>query len=227
MFTLWAEDMTMQISELARRTGASTKAVRYYEDLGLLEPSRLSNGYRDYTDEDVQIVSEVRALAAVGIAPSKARPFIDCLRHGHEHSDECPESLAAYRDSIAVLDQTIASLTQRRQDLAARLDAAACRAFDTKGDALTDFTTLPAGLPVPENDGAADHLVGLQVPDITLPSSGGGEVPLRHLPAGRTILYLYPLTGRPGADLPEGWDAIPGARGCSTEACTSATTSPN
>lgn len=36
---------------------------------------------------------------------------------------------------------------------------------------------------------------------------------------GRTILYLYPLTGRPGTDLPEGWDAIPGARGCSTEAC--------
>lgn len=209
----------MKISELARRTGASTKAVRYYEDLGLLEPSRLPNGYRDYSGEDVQIVSEVRALAAVGIAPSKAGPFIDCLRHGHEHSDECPESLAAYRDSIAVLDDTIAALTQRRQDLAARLDAAACRAFDKKDEPLTDFTTLPAGLPVPENDGAADHLVGLEVPDITLPSSGGGDVQLRHLPVGRTILYLYPLTGRPGVDLPDGWDAIPGARGCSTEAC--------
>lgn len=209
----------MQISELARRTGASTKAVRYYEDLGLLAPSRLPNGYRDYSEEDVQIVSEVRALAAVGIAPSKAGPFIDCLRHGYEHSDECPESLVAYRDSIAVLDETIASLTRRRHDLAARLDAAACRAFDKKDEPLTDFTTLPAGLPVPENDGAADHLVGLEVPDITLRSSGGGEVQLRQLPAGRTIVYLYPLTGRPGADLPAGWDAIPGARGCSTEAC--------
>ena len=209
----------MQISELTRRTGASTKAVRYYEQLGLLDPSRLGNGYRDYSEEDVQVVSEVRALAAVGIAPSKAGPFIDCLRLGHEHSDECPESLAAYRDSIAVLDETIASLTQRRQDLAARLDAAACRAFDTKDDPLTDFTTLPTGLPVPENDGAADHLVGLAMPDITLTASDGGEVQLSDLPAGRTILYLYPLTGRPGADLPEGWDAIPGARGCSTEAC--------
>ncbi len=209
----------MQISELARLTGASTKAVRYYEDLGLLEPLRLPNGYRDYTEEDVQIVSEVRALAAVGIAPSKAGPFIDCLRHGHEHSDECPESLAAYRDSIAVLDETIAALTQRRQILTARLNAAACREFDKEYEQVTDYPTLPAGLPVPENDGAADHLVGLRVPDITLKSSGGGPVQLGSLPMGRTILYLYPLTGRPGTDLPEGWDAIPGARGCSTEAC--------
>lgn len=209
----------MQISELARRTGASTKAVRYYEDLGLLAPSRLPNGYRDYSEEDVQIVSEVRALAAVGIAPSKAGPFIDCLRHGHEHSDECPESLVAYRDSIAVLDETIASLTRRRHDLAARLNAAACREFDKEYEQVTDYTTLPAGLPVPENDGAADHLVGLRVPDVTLKSSGGGPVQIGSLPMGRTILYLYPLTGRPGTDLPEGWDAIPGARGCSTEAC--------
>lgn len=44
-------------------------------------------------------------------------------------------------------------------------------------------------------------------------------VRLRDLPAGRTVLYLYPLTGRPGIDIPEGWDAIPGARGCTTEAC--------
>ncbi|MDH6194705.1 peroxiredoxin/DNA-binding transcriptional MerR regulator [Mycobacterium frederiksbergense] len=209
----------MQISELARRTGASIKAVRYYEDLGLLTPSRLGNGYRDYTDEHVQIVDEIRTLAAIGISPSMASPFIECLRHGHEHSDECPESLAAYRDSIAVLDQTIASLTQKRHALTARLNEAACRAFDQEYRPLTEFTSLPAGLPVPEDDGAADHLVGLPIPDIALASSGGGQVRMRSLPAGRTILYLYPLTGRPGVDLPEGWDAIPGARGCTPEAC--------
>jgi peroxiredoxin/DNA-binding transcriptional MerR regulator len=219
MFTLGTEDLNMQISELARRTGASTKAVRYYEHLGLIDPSRLRNGYRDYSEEDVQIVSEVRALAAIGIPPSKAGPFVDCLRHGHTHSDECPESLAAYRDSIAVLDETIASLTQRRQVLTARLNAAACREFDKEHELVTDYTTLPVGLPVPENDGAADHLVGQRVPDLALPASDGSSVQLGNLPSGRTILYLYPLTGRPGIDLPEGWDAIPGARGCSTEAC--------
>lgn len=209
----------MQISELARRTGTSTKAVRYYEHLGLLTPARLGNGYRNYSDEHVQIVEEIRALAAIGISPSKAGPFVDCLRHGHEHSDECPESLAAYRDSIAVLDETIASLTRKRQVLTARLTEAACRAFDEEHRPLTEFTSLPADLPAPVDDGAADHLAGRPIPDITLAGSGGEDIGLASLPAGRTIIYLYPLTGRPGVDLPEGWDAIPGARGCTPEAC--------
>lgn len=84
---------------------------------------------------------------------------------------------------------------------------------------MADYTFLPTGLPVPVDDGATDHLPGVPIPDITLKASGGAEVRLRNLPAGRTVLYLYPLTGRPGVDLPEGWDAIPGARGCTTEAC--------
>lgn len=82
-----------------------------------------------------------------------------------------------------------------------------------------DYTILPEGLPVPEDDGAADHLPGMSLPALTLPSSDGRSVRLEDLGSGRTVLYLYPLTGKPGVDLPEGWDAIPGARGCSTEAC--------
>lgn len=84
---------------------------------------------------------------------------------------------------------------------------------------MTDYPTLPAGLPVPEDDGAADHLPGTPMPGLTLPTSDGGSVALGDPGSGRTVVYLYPLTGRPGVDLPEGWDAIPGARGCSTEAC--------
>lgn len=84
---------------------------------------------------------------------------------------------------------------------------------------MSDFTTLPAGLPVPVDDGAAAHLPGTKLPPVVLHSSAGDDVDLATLPAGRTVLYLYPLTGRPGVDLPAGWDEIPGARGCSTEAC--------
>jgi peroxiredoxin len=84
---------------------------------------------------------------------------------------------------------------------------------------VTDYTTLPEGLPVPADDGAADHLPGLPMPPLSLRTSDGGVVDLADLGPGRTIVYLYPLTGRPGHDLPEGWDSIPGARGCSTEAC--------
>jgi peroxiredoxin len=84
---------------------------------------------------------------------------------------------------------------------------------------MTDYTTLPDNLPVPVNDGAADHLPGTSMPALTLPTSDGDSVDLAALGTGRTVIYLYPLTGQPGTDLPEGWDAIPGARGCSTEAC--------
>lgn len=84
---------------------------------------------------------------------------------------------------------------------------------------MTDYNTLPADLPAPEDDGAASHLPGSQMPVIELPDSHGESVNLGELGPGRTVIYLYPLTGQPGFDLPEGWDSIPGARGCSTEAC--------
>lgn len=86
---------------------------------------------------------------------------------------------------------------------------------DPTPDPATDPTVLPPNLPVPIDDGAADHLVGLPVPPIGLPSSGGGIVTLAELP-GRTIVYAYP---RAGEDSPPGWDLIPGARGCTPEAC--------
>lgn len=84
---------------------------------------------------------------------------------------------------------------------------------------MTDYTALPTDLPVPHDDGAADHLLGTALPQLVLPTSDGGHIDLGKLGAGRSVLYLYPLTGRPGVNLPAGWDTIPGARGCSTEAC--------
>src|SRR5262249_43987943 len=73
-------------------------------------------------------------------------------------------------------------------------------------------------LPVPENDGACDHLPGKLLPAISLPSTDGASVDLGKL-RGRHVLYCYPRTGQPGAALPGGWDSIPGARGCTPEAC--------
>jgi peroxiredoxin len=84
---------------------------------------------------------------------------------------------------------------------------------------MTDPTQLPADLPVPEDDGAARHLPGLAMPHIALASTAGTTIRLADLGDGRTVLYLYPMTGRPGEALPDGWDTIPGARGCTPEAC--------
>jgi peroxiredoxin len=82
----------------------------------------------------------------------------------------------------------------------------------------SDYTRLPAGLPEPENDGAADHLTGMPLPLAILPSSRGGEIELSGLP-GRVVAYVYPRTGKPGEPSPVGWDDIPGARGCTPQSC--------
>jgi peroxiredoxin len=99
------------------------------------------------------------------------------------------------------------------------LEKGAARNVAKEPPAMTDFTILPDNLPVPRDDGAADHLTGLPMPALSVQTSDRQSVDLAAPGPGRTIIYIYPLTGRPGVDLPEGWDAIPGARGCSTEAC--------
>jgi peroxiredoxin len=77
-----------------------------------------------------------------------------------------------------------------------------------------DPYVLPDGLPVPEDDGAADHLPGAPLPDLELPSSRG-TVNVRDF----EVLYVYPRTGRPGRPMLAGWDEIPGARGCTPQSC--------
>lgn len=72
---------------------------------------------------------------------------------------------------------------------------------------------------MPRDDGAAAHLPGMRLPAVGLPATDGSTVDLSALGPGRTVLYVYPKTGRPGVDPPPEWDTIPGARGCTPEAC--------
>jgi peroxiredoxin len=82
-----------------------------------------------------------------------------------------------------------------------------------------DYSQLPAGLPVPEDDGAAAHLPGMPLPGLRLPSTLGGEVDLAEIAGDCLVAYVYPRTGTPGEPLPAGWDDIPGARGCTPQSC--------
>ena len=77
---------------------------------------------------------------------------------------------------------------------------------------------LPRDLPVPVDDGACDHLPGTPAPAVVLESSVG-PVDLAAFAAERAVLYVYPRTGRPDRPVPAGWDAIPGARGCTPQSC--------
>jgi peroxiredoxin len=83
----------------------------------------------------------------------------------------------------------------------------------------TDYRSLPPDLPVPEDDGAGDHLAGTSLPSLRLPSSRGETADLAQLAAKRLVAYVYPRTGTPGEPSPAGWDDIPGARGCTPQSC--------
>lgn len=82
-----------------------------------------------------------------------------------------------------------------------------------------EFSALPPDLPVPEDDGAANHLTGLEIPSLALPATSDGTVDLAEPARERLVAYLYPRTGTPGEPLPDGWDDIPGARGCTPQGC--------
>ena len=84
--------------------------------------------------------------------------------------------------------------------------------------AEADYSRLPADLPVPVDDGACAHLPGTLLPAVLLPSTTGTAIELARWP-GRLVVYCYPMTGQPGVPLPPGWDTIPGARGCTPQAC--------
>jgi peroxiredoxin len=83
---------------------------------------------------------------------------------------------------------------------------------------MTNLNQLPTDLPVPQDDGACNHLLGMPLPNVALLATDGSMVNLSQLP-GRLVIYCYPMTGQPNVPLPEGWDQIPGARGCTPQSC--------
>jgi peroxiredoxin len=85
-------------------------------------------------------------------------------------------------------------------------------------NSFTNLYELPENLPAPTDDGACDHLPGMRVPSVALSGTSGRLADLSSL-AGRTVVYCYSRTGRPGEEMPAGWDDIPGARGCTPQTC--------
>ncbi|OKH16903.1 peroxiredoxin [[Limnothrix rosea] IAM M-220] len=83
---------------------------------------------------------------------------------------------------------------------------------------MSELSKLPQGLPEPEDDGACDHLLDCSLPELSLLSTQGAMVNISKA-KNYLVLYCYPMTGKPGVALPQGWDQIPGARGCTPQSC--------
>jgi DNA-binding transcriptional MerR regulator len=112
------------IGELAERAGTSTRALRYYEANGLVQPRRSANGYRVYDEAELRVVHEIRGLLAVGFGLDDIRPFVACLRAGNRSGDACPDSVAVLRRKLTEVDTCIDRLNTVRQRLHSQLAAA-------------------------------------------------------------------------------------------------------
>jgi peroxiredoxin/DNA-binding transcriptional MerR regulator len=192
----------MRVGELARRTGTTVRALRYYEEAGLVVPQRLGNGYREYEPIAIRLVQQIRELTALGLSVEETRPFVESLADGQE-ADVCAAAVATYRSAISGLQERIGKLTAQRDGLHERLDAASGR------------VPPPLG-----GRGSADPsgLVGAPAPDLDFYATDGRPVNLNALGPGRSVVFVYPLTGRPGVDLPDSLLNIPGARGSTEQA---------
>ena len=183
----------MRVGELARRTGTTVRALRYYEAAGLVVPRRLGNGYRDYDPIAERQVAQIRELIALGLTVEETRPFVESIA---TDDDVCAAAVATFRSTVAGLQARIGELTAQRDALDTRIDSAA-RQIVTQS---------------PTDGGQPADLLGRPLPPLRFYATDGRPVDLCALGPGRTVIFVYPLTGRPGVDLPRGLLEVHGAR---------------
>ncbi|WP_040793645.1 MerR family transcriptional regulator [Nocardia paucivorans] len=112
----------MRIGELSRRTAVPARLLRYYEQQGLLESTRRSNGYRDYSDEAVEVVRRIRLLLEAGLNTETIRSLLPCV-HGDEPRVElCTEVDDILRREVRAIDAAVDRLTRRRETLLGLLE---------------------------------------------------------------------------------------------------------
>jgi DNA-binding transcriptional MerR regulator len=116
----------VRIGELGERVGLSARTLRHYEERGLLPARRRANGYREYDEQDVALVAEIRSLVGLGFTLEDTRPFVACLRAGHATGASCPDARAVHRRKLSEVDAWIARLEQVRTQIAAQLAPPRC-----------------------------------------------------------------------------------------------------
>ncbi|MGW5674307.1 MerR family transcriptional regulator [Streptomyces sp. NPDC003860] len=114
----------MRIGELGRRTGVNTHQLRYYEAQGLLEADRGTNGYREFDEDAVLRVRQIRHLLGAGLSSEDIAYVLPCAVGEDPQLPGCPELVAAMRSRLRRLDEQMDSLAQSRDALASYIDAA-------------------------------------------------------------------------------------------------------
>lgn len=132
----------MRIGQLAQRAGTTTRALRFYESQGLLTARRAANGYREYDEDALRVVAEIQSLRTVGLTLDDTRPFVECLRAGHDTGDACGDSIEVYRRKLAEAQDCLTRLTAVRDELAGKLADALARR-----DGFVDPCVVPATEP--------------------------------------------------------------------------------
>jgi DNA-binding transcriptional MerR regulator len=133
----------MRIGQLAARAGTTTRMLRYYEQQGLLPNHRDALGHRCYGAAELRLVQEILALQRIGFTLAEARPFVECLRAGHDSGDACPASLEVYQRKLADLDALIAKLDAARTQVRTQLAAARARRTAEPRDPRCQFDAAP------------------------------------------------------------------------------------
>ncbi|GGU98501.1 MerR family transcriptional regulator [Actinomadura cremea] len=113
----------MLIGELSRKTGVNTHQLRYYESQGLLEAGRGANGYREYADDAVLTVTQIRRLLEAGLSTKEIEYLLPCATGAGPELEPCPELVDALRARLQKLDACIESVVQSRQVLSDLIDA--------------------------------------------------------------------------------------------------------
>ncbi|MEV0296309.1 MerR family transcriptional regulator [Nocardia sp. NPDC050710] len=114
----------MRIGELSRRTGVNAHQLRYYEAQGLLEADRGANGYRDYDENAVLRVQQIRHLLGAGLSSEDIAYLLPCAVGEAPELPGCPELLAAMRSRLQRLDDQMNKLARSRDALANYIDTA-------------------------------------------------------------------------------------------------------
>lgn len=113
----------MRIGELSTRTGVSVRALRHYDQAGLLSSRRRENGYRDFPESEVRRVLRIRSLLHHGFTVEEIRPLAACLDGPLDEESFCEDALELYESRLAELDARIAELQAQRRQVAERTDA--------------------------------------------------------------------------------------------------------